>query len=475
MTRLVWFRTDLRIDDNTALTAACRDNERVIAVWIISPAQWRGHHDAPVKVDFWRRNLICLSRQLEALGIPLLLRNADRWSAIPEVLADLCRVQQVTDLYVNVEYGANEHQRDAAVQKGLEVQGVRWHSYTDRVIFEPGSLLTRDGNFLQVFSQFRRLCHQRLVNRLPTLQPTPTRFFPDTLLADPIPDGFPGFPAMGKTIQDYWPAGSEAAYQRLTNFIENKIEHYDKQRDLPALEATSVLSPYLAAGVLSPRQCLHAALSANQGEITEGNKGIVAWIDELLWRDFYQHILVGFPRVSKNQAFRTRTEHLPWRQAPNELTAWQQGRTGIPLVDAAMRQLQKCGWMHNRLRMVTAMFLSKNLLIDWRSGERWFMQHLVDGDLAANNGGWQWSASTGTDAVPYFRIFNPVRQSRRFDPDGHFIRHWVPELANLSAKDIHEPWTADLFGSRNYPPPIVDLKASRQRALSAFKNLEQDL
>ncbi|MER2098850.1 MAG: FAD-binding domain-containing protein, partial [Pseudomonas qingdaonensis] len=190
------------------------------------------------------------------------------------------------------------------------------------------------------------------------------------------------------------------------------------------------------------------------------------------WREFYKHILVGYPQVSRHRAFKSHTEALPWRNAPQDLLAWQQGCTGIPIVDAAMRQLLATGWMHNRLRMVTAMFLTKNLLIDWREGERFFMRHLIDGDLAANNGGWQWSASTGTDAVPYFRIFNPVSQSQRFDPAGRFLKHWLPERGNLDHKAVHLPNVQnDLFAIDVYPHAIVDLSSSRQRALDAFKHL----
>jgi deoxyribodipyrimidine photo-lyase len=224
--------------------------------------------------------------------------------------------------------------------------------------------------------------------------------------------------------------------------------------------------------VISPRQCLHAALSSNQGEFETGNAGSITWINELLWREFYKHVLTGFPRVSRHRAFRPDTEAVKWRNAPKDLEAWQQGRTGFPIVDAAMRQMLETGWMHNRLRMVVAMFFSKNLLLDWRDGERFFMQHLIDGDLAANNGGWQWSSSTGTDSSPYFRIFNPLSQSERFDPQGVFIKHWVPELAARNKKDIHNPVAqGGLFAEADYPAPIVDLKSSRARALAAFKSL----
>ena len=267
-------------------------------------------------------------------------------------------------------------------------------------------------------------------------------------------------------------AGEQAAQQRLSIFTAAAIDGYLDQRDFPAKPGTSQLSAYLAAGVISVRQCLHAALAANQGEFDSGKPGVITWINELLWREFYTHILVGYPKVSRHRAFKPETEALAWRNAPKDLLAWQQGRTGFPIIDAAMRQLLATGWMHNRLRMIVAMFLTKNLLIDWREGERFFMQHLVDGCLAANNGGWQWSASTGTDSVPYFRVFNPVSQSKKFDPNGDFIRRWVPELKHLSAKEIHQPkLLSGLFGTEDYPKPIVDLSTSRLRAIEAFKNL----
>lgn len=282
-----------------------------------------------------------------------------------------------------------------------------------------------------------------------------------------------GFAPPSEALRQLWPAGEDEALQRLQRFADEQLEWYDQQRDFPVVPGTSQLSAYLAAGVISPRQCLHAAMTINRGEFASGNPGAVCWISELLWREFYKHILVGYPRVSMGRAFRRETEALAWRHAPEELAAWQEGRTGLPIIDAAMRQLRDTGWMHNRLRMIVAMFLTKNLLIDWREGERWFMRHLIDGDLAANNGGWQWSASTGTDAAPYFRIFNPLSQSAKFDPEGRFLRHWLPELASLNKRDIHNPDAlGGLFGVAGYPRPMVDLSKSRERALAAFKNLE---
>ena len=471
MPRLLWLRSDLRVRDNTALAAAAAAGP-LLAVYLLSPAQWRAHDDAPCKVDFWLRNLAELSRDLAALNIPLLLRCAERWDDAPAVLLELCRQHGIDAVHVNVEYGVHEERRDRAVAAALHGAGIGWHSHLDQLLFAPGSVLTQSGGYFQVFSQFRKVCYARLAERLPALQALPRIQAPTGVAADPLPAAVAGFPAPAEALRRLWPAGEAAAQRQLAGFAAEHLADYDRQRDFPAQPGTSHLSPYLAAGVLSPRQCLHAALTANRGEFASGNTGAVSWINELLWREFYKHVLVGYPRVSMGRAFRAETEALAWRDAPADLEAWQQGRTGIPIVDAAMRQLLATGWMHNRLRMIVAMFLTKNLLIDWRAGERWFMQHLIDGDLAANNGGWQWSASTGTDAAPYFRIFNPLAQSAKFDPDGTFLRQWLPELAALNRRDIHHPAAlGGLFGVPDYPQPIVELGKSRERALAAFQAL----
>ncbi|WP_333982594.1 deoxyribodipyrimidine photo-lyase [Ectopseudomonas khazarica] len=471
MQRLMWLRTDLRTQDNTALSEAMLSGP-TIALYLITPQQWQRHDDAPCKVDFWLRNLAELQRALARLNVPLLVRHCADWSDAPAQLAEVCHQHNVCAVHVNEEYGVNESLRDQQVAAYLRQQDIAWHSHLDQLFFRPGSVLTRSGSYFQVYSQFRKVCYERLHSALPACIAPLRPQAPLAIASDPIPEAVAGFTTPGASLRELWPAGEDAAQQRLQRFADEQVSEYDRQRDFPARPGTSQLSAYLAGGVLSPRQCLHAALSANQGEFDSGNPGAVTWINELLWREFYKHILVGYPRVSRHRAFRLETEALRWRDAPQELAAWQEGRTGLPLIDAAMRQLQATGWMHNRLRMVVAMFLTKNLLIDWREGERFFMRQLIDGDLAANNGGWQWSASTGTDAAPYFRIFNPISQSQKFDPDGHFIRHWLPELASLNKRDIHDPAAlGGLFAPSGYPRPIVDLSRSRERALSAFKDL----
>ncbi|PYY71364.1 deoxyribodipyrimidine photo-lyase [Pseudomonas jessenii] len=470
--QLIWLRSDLRLHDNTALSAAAARGP-CAAVYLLSPEQWLEHDDAPCKVDFWLRNLRALSRELGQLNIPLLIRRAPRWEDAPGVLLDLCRQWQVDALYLNEEYGIHESRRDAAVTRTLGAEGIEVHRYLDQLLFKPGSVLTRTGTYFQVFSQFRKVCYERLHHSLPSLVRAPQKQAPLNIASDAIPASIEGFATPDDNLRKLWPAGEAEARHRLDRFADAQIDHYQGERDFPAKPGTSQLSAYLATGVISPRQCLHAALNSNQGEFESGNSGAVTWINELLWREFYKHILVGYPRVSRHRAFRPETEALAWRDAPEELAAWQQARTGLPIIDAAMRQLLCIQPVaSNRLRMVVAMFLTKNLLIDWREGERFFMRHLIDGDLAANNGGWQWSSSTGTDSAPYFRIFNPLSQSEKFDPDGIFIKHWLPELAGLNKKDLHNPANlGGLFGVVDYPSPIVDLSSSRARALTAFKNL----
>jgi len=468
---LTWLRSDLRVTDNTALSAAS-ERGPTLALWLISPGQWQAHDDAACKVDFWLRNLREMRQSLDALNIPLLIRKIDTWDDAPEAVLDVCRKHHVQSVHLNEEYGINEARRDAATCKLLKASKVEVHTHLDQLLFRPGTVLTRSGGYFQVFGQFKKNCLEHLHRSLPSMAAPVKRQAPTSIKSDPIAQHVEPFEKPADALRKRWPAGEKEAQARLARFTDEIIDDYETLRDLPAREGTSQLSAYLAAGVISPRQCLHAALAHNRGEFDSGSSGVQTWVNELLWREFYTHILTGYPQVSRHRAFRAHTEALPWRNAPKEFEAWQQGRTGFPIIDAAMRQMLATGWMHNRLRMLTAMFLSKNLLIDWRLGERHFMRHLIDGDLAANNGGWQWSASTGTDSVPYFRIFNPVSQSQRFDPKGRFIRQWVPELQGIDDKNIHDPGKCHgLIDANLYPSPIVDLHSSRQRALQAFKEL----
>jgi deoxyribodipyrimidine photo-lyase len=474
MNTLLWLRTDLRAHDNPALAAAAAGGTAT-ALFLAAPGQWRLHGDAPAKVDFWLRNLRELSRELGRLGIPLKLLTVHDWSEAPDALAGFCQAHAIRHVHANAEWAVNERRRDAAVAGRLQALGADWTLHHGASLLRPGTVLNGKGECYRVYTPYARACRERLRTAPPPAIPAPRPQSPPAWQADPLPEAFEGYgaPVMAPptdAVRALWPAGEAAAGERLAAFADGVIDTYREQRDFPSLPATSCLSPYLAAGVLSPGQALRAALAASHGELDSGNAGAAAWINELLWREFYQHLLAAHPSLSMHRPMKPETATVPWRRAPDDLRAWQQGRTGIPIVDAAMRQLLALGWMHNRLRMVAAMFLSKKLLIDWREGEAWFMARLVDGDLASNNGGWQWSASTGADAVPYFRVFNPLSQSRRFDPDGAFLREWLPELAHLDERAIHDPSPMERAAA-GYPQPIVDLAQSRLRALEAFGNL----
>ena len=265
-----------------------------------------------------------------------------------------------------------------------------------------------------------------------------------------------------------WKEGEEEANKKLELFLNNKVKDYSKNRNDPIIEGTSRISPYLALGIISPKKCILEALKCNNFEFSSGHIGITKWIDEIVWREFYKNIMFSFPKVGRGMPFQDYSKFIKWRSNESELNAWKTGNTGFPIVDAAMRQLLQEGWMHNRLRMVVAMFFTKNMLHDWRVGEAYFMENLIDGDFSSNNGGWQWSSSTGTDAAPYFRIFNPITQSTNFDKEGLFIKKFIPELKDMDKSIIHNPPTEHRKYC-NYPLPILDLKESRLREIEAFK------
>lgn len=464
----MWFRADLRIRDNTALFHAGRAaDEGVVAVFVICPSQWADHDWGVAKVDFVLRNLESLAAELAAKNVPLKVIRCARFDSVSQELLNLARECQCEALYFNREYEVNELVRDRETTALFERNGLTVRSFTDQVILDVGNLRTGAGGWYTVFTPFKRKWLATLEEQgPPNLWPTFRKQNPIDVVADEIPARLDGFD--NHCSARLWDAGESAARRRLDAFVGHSIENYQTDRDFPAIDGTSTLSPYLAAGVISPRQCLEAAIEANAGRANTGKKGPTTWISELIWREFYRHILMGFPRVCRHQPFKPNTNALPWQRDEKQFHAWCEGRTGFPIVDAAMRQLAQTGWMHNRLRMITAMFLTKDLFIDWRWGERFFMRNLVDGDLANNNGGWQWSASTGTDAAPYFRIFNPASQGKRYDPDGEFIRRYVPELRGLDNREIHAP-SAESRRDCDYPEPMVDRKAARERVLCAFK------
>jgi deoxyribodipyrimidine photo-lyase len=471
MRALVWFRRDLRTIDHLALSQACQfSDDGVLGLFTITPQQWQDHDDSPGKVQFWLQNLGVLSQTLQRLRIPLLIVTCDSYQQVPAEIVSIARAHQCSDLFFNREYEVNESRRDDAVASDCRKAGISVWRFHDRVIASPNEIETRDGRFYTVFTPYRRVWDTKLPT-VPDPLPEPPKQPATGVKPSAVPSTIDGFD-LSHGRPDLWKPGETEAQKRLDRFAE-RIGDYNEKRDIPSVNGTSLLSPYLAAGVISPRQCLATALSVTSGELS-ANAGAMTWVSELTWRDFYTHVMVGFPRVSMRQAFNQRTNSVRWRTCESDFQAWQEGRTGYPIVDAGMRQLNQTGWMHNRLRMVTAMFLTKHLLIDWRWGERYFMKQLIDGDLAANNGGWQWSASTGTDSVPYFRIFNPFSQSKRFDPDGVFIKKFCPELSSVTPTALHDATklrkqVADK--NLDYPEFVVEHSAGRERALAEFKRV----
>lgn len=474
-THLVWFRNDLRLTDNLALHAACQDPQAIVmAVFIATPAQWAAHDMAPRQAAFLLQNLQLLQSALAERGIPLHYHQCDDFKGSITWLNDFCQQQQVDALFYNQQYELNERVRDEAFTTLLSQRAIACHGFHDGVLLPPGTVLTGNNEMYKVFTPFRRAFIQRLM--MSDCRSVPAPKARTTAVVPPLqPLALFDYPQQPVDNQ-LFPAGEEAALQRLRRFCREDAPDYQQQRDFPAVAGTSCLSPYLALGILSPRQCANR-LRAECPEVLENaDGGAFIWLNELIWREFYRHLLVAYPRLCQHHPFITWTDAVIWNHSEQQLIAWQQGRTGYPIVDAAMRQLNATGWMHNRLRMISASFLVKDLLIDWRHGERYFMSQLLDGDLAANNGGWQWAASTGTDAAPYFRIFNPTTQGERFDKDGAFIRRWLPELAAVPDSDIHQPWR---WAERqqqplDYPPPLVDHKQARLATLAAFEAAKRD-
>lgn len=485
---LVWLRNDLRMDDNTALYRAARACTAFAVIFIACPQTWRSHGDGDNVVAMRLRTLKKLQVSLAKKHIPLYFLELPGFAQVPAALGQICRKLKINALFANAEYPVNEQRRDTAVRETLRSIPVPVEYCTDRTLIPPGSLTTGSGEGFKVYTPFKRAFIARHDNRDQGFEPLPAprsmgadhgELWPEWIalegehnLVRAIPDtvGDYGVAPGGDSRVLGWEVGEGAAKALLEEFSAI-VADYQEQRDFPAIPGTSRLSPYLNCGALSVRRCVQMALAENGGRWAGSSEGASCWLNELLWREFYQHLVVNFPRVCRNLPFKPETEQVPWSRRTADFERWCEGQTGVPIVDAAMRQLNQTGWMHNRLRMVVASFLTKNLLTDWRKGEHYFMQRLVDADFAANNGGWQWAASTGTDAAPYFRVFNPYSQSKRFDPEGTFIRTFVPELEGYSAKDIHCP-PNDLFSDGSYPAPICDVTESRKHAIEVFANLK---
>ena len=461
--QFLWFRNDLRTNDNPALQYFIdqQSNKNTAkAIFFISEEQWLKHHWSPIKIDFIKRHAEALVDELASIGIQLSLVTVPDFAAQINYLKNYCKAHDIQQVIANSELEFNEQQRDHHCTEN----NIPLMLFEADVIVPKGEIRTQTGGMYKVFTPFKRawLTYVREFgfNYLGNVQkPISTT----SISTSPITNS-------NESLSSKWPLVHELVEKALPSFYEYKMSDYENKRDIPSVKGTSGISPYLAAGVLSPRRIFNDLLNQFPDILIATDSAEFCWLNEIIWREFYRHLLFDQPRLSKHQCFNPKYHDVHWPYDEQLFNAWCDGKTGYPLVDAAMRQLNQTGWMHNRLRMVVASFLTKHLLIDWRLGEKYFMQHLIDGDLASNNGGWQWASSTGCDAQPYFRIFNPIRQSERFDPNGDFIRKYIPELNAVSDKQIHFPHK--FIKQQNlstYWSPIVDHKEARMNALAFYK------
>ncbi len=438
---LVWHRADLRTHDHPALARAAARGQ-VIPCFILDPSLLSAPYTGNNRVEWLYACLHALSESYQALGSSLLLL-----AGTPEAeLLRLARESGAKAVYALKSYEPIGMTRDARVKQVLEAAGIEFRLLAGDCVLEPNSVLNGSGTMYKVFTPFWRTWSSIPI---PQIAETPEKL---------EPHGFSGIkiPVPSSTI-DLPKAGEIAAQHRLEQFIRQVGLHYETKRDIPSLNGTSRLSLDLHLGTLSPRVAAHQAAQA----------GMTAWVRELCWRDFYRHVLLAQPQL-EHSAFRPEWNDFPWRDDVLDFETWQAGQTGYPIIDAGMRQLSSTGWMHNRVRMIVASFLCKHLLLPWQDGAAHFNNLLLDGDLASNNGGWQWSAGCGVDAAPYFRVFNPVTQGEKFDSSAEYIKRFVPELQNLANKEAHQPWTS-LRPPKNYPAPMLPLAFGRDRFLGAAK------
>lgn len=469
---LMWFRNDLRVKDNLALYHAQQLNLPTIGICILTPTQWKKHHWGDVKVSFYLENLKYLKQELEKLNIPLIIEVVNSFENCVDVFYKLLSDFEIQNVFYNLEYEVNEIDRDEIIKDLLGRHKIKVHEFHDQIIFDLNLVKTQQGTPYSVYSPFRKTWASKFEELNIKIKTNFKKQNSLSLKSSNIPEQLQNYNLV--SCKDLgFEAGEKAAENRLKKFLNQSAFEYKDKRDFPNTLGTSRISPYLAIGAISPRVCYIEAAKALEKSSPLDQKHIRKWMDELLWREFYRYILIHFPKVCKNQNFQEKTNQIKWNQDKDNFKKWCEGKTGIPIVDAGMRELNQTGWMHNRVRMIVAMFLTKNLFIDWRWGEKYFMEKLIDADFANNNGGWQWSASTGTDAAPYFRIFNPESQASKFDPEAKYIKSYVEELKNLDPKEIlnSENLTPIIRESIGYPQPICELKETRKLAIEKFRKL----
>lgn len=477
-TAILLFRRDLRLADHPAMQAALDSADHVLPLYIQDP-EAEGDWTPGAASKWWlHHSLNALDTALRMRGSALVVLSGDTLTALRRAIATTdADTVQWSRCYEPAAIG-----RDKELTTALRKQGLSVGSHNSALMMEPWTLATNNGDPYRMFSPFARRFEAHWPGSNPSHEPEAIPW-PD--MANEMPRSKPAIDALELLPQtrwdagfyEHWRPGESGAKARLEHFMTHTAGDYKRLRELPGVDGTSALSPHLHFGEISPRQCWAVAEAA---KAQAGDEGLGPFQRELIWREFGHHLLYNYPH-SAEQPLNTRFAHFPWRQPADyaqDLRAWQAGRTGVPIVDAGMRQLWHTGWMHNRMRMIVGSFLTKNLLIPWQEGARWFWDTLVDADLASNTLGWQWVGGSGADAAPYFRIFNPVLQAQKFDADGAYVRRWVPELATLPDKALHAPWEAKGLSDtgvrlgRDYPDAIVDLRASRNRALTAYEHVK---
>jgi deoxyribodipyrimidine photo-lyase len=464
---MVWFRNDLRLTDNAALHAAAKKGA-VLPVYIVDPPSPNTWQEGAASHWWLHHALAALDGSLRKKGGALTLKSG----APIDVLTRLIKETGAEAVYWNLRFEPHLFAADQQLKKQLEAQGVEVRTFNSSLLFDPRKVLNKQGKPYRVFTAYWKNCEATIEIPEPLPAPRKIDFMPvggslslDELNLLPLKNWADGF-------AKEWQPGEAGAKKKLRRFIDSAADNYSEGRDRPDQVGTSRLSPHLHFGELSPRTVFHAAAEC-------GGSGAEAFIRQLGWREFAHHLLWYYPETPL-EPLHPKYKNFPWHKNRKALTAWQQGLTGFPIVDAGMRELWATGWMHNRVRMIVASFLVKDLLIPWQEGARWFWDTLVDADLANNTLGWQWVAGCGADAAPYFRIFNPMSQGAKFDPHGDYVRRWIPEIADLPHKYLHRPWEAppELLEScgielgRTYPRPIVDHAMARQRALGAYASIK---
>ncbi|MFN3171330.1 MAG: cryptochrome/photolyase family protein [Hyphomicrobiales bacterium] len=471
---IVWFRNDLRLDDNPALAKVAANGSPVVALYVFDQSGERPLGGASL---WWLHHaLAALQTSLSDLKVPLLLRVGSADDVVPSVVADI----GAASVYWNRRYTAGGITQDAAIKAHLKAEDIEAESFNANLLYEPWALKTGAGGPYRVFTPFSRAARASGTPNQPTRAPKAIQAWSGTADTLELSDlnFLPTHPDWAGGLREAWAPGTDGARANLASFVADKLSGYPDDRNVPGMEATTRLSPHLRFGEISPREVWHAA------EIADAPRdSIFKFHQELLWREFSYHLLYHYPDLG-SENHQSKFDDFPWLdhtsgKGAEHLKAWHHGQTGYPIVDAGMRELWHTGYMHNRVRMIVGSFLVKHLLIDWRAGEAWFWDTLVDADPANNTASWQWIAGSGADAAPYFRIFNPVLQGEKFDGDGAYTRRWVPEVSKLPKKYLHKPWEAPTTVLREagmtlgstYPHPIVDHKSARDRALQAFKSL----